>query len=251
MKSVAFFCGFGSRPQLLISNEWDTMMKQQVSFVRFTGALATLGFVFACSIESAVAQIPASIQSVSSNLGDVSGFDRIADHLVSGAGLVGQTHSINPEGTMWLNTGTFAEPNDLEPEITFDLGSVQPLASMKVWNYNETLPNRPELLGRGVATGDILVAGEDLMFSSLIPNQSFDIAPGVEDVDFGQVIGLMGTDARYVKLDISANHGGDANFVGLSEVQFFAVPEPTGGLALLLGVGTVVCSFRHRQRARR
>jgi hypothetical protein len=226
------------------------MIKQQTSSMRLAGAMAALTFMFAFGVESAVAQIPASIHSVSSNLGDVTGFDRIADHVVSGAGLVGQTHSINPEGTMWLNTGTFTEPNDLEPEITFDLGSVQPLASMKVWNYNESLPNRPELLGRGVATADILVAGEDLTFSTLIPNQAIDIAPGVEDADFGQVIDLLGQDARYVKLDISANHGGDADFVGLSEVQFFAVPEPTGGLALLLGVGMLVCSLR-RQRARR
>jgi hypothetical protein len=108
----------------------------------------------------------------------------------------------------------------LEPEITFDLGSEVSVESVKVWNYNEDLPDRPELLERGVAVADILVAGEDLEFSVVIEEQEFDIAPGDDTVDFGQVIEL-GVQARYVKFDIDSNHGGDADFVGLSEVIFF------------------------------
>jgi hypothetical protein len=179
------------------------------------------------------AQIPTSIQSASSSLG--APFDRQAEYAVNGAGLNGQTHTIVPDAFMWLNNGVFAAPNDLEPEITFDLGSIQALDSMKVWNYNETLPNRPELLDRGVGTADILVAGEDLVFTPFISGQAFDIAPGVDNVDFGQVIDLTGASARYVKFDILSNHGGDNNFVGLSEVQFFAVPEPSSYLAFVFG----------------
>lgn len=201
--------------------------------------------VAAFSLQTASAQIPATIHSVSSNLKDVTGFDRTAEYVVDGSGFSDGTHSINPEANMWLNNGTFAEPNDLEPEITFDLGSVQDVASMTVWNYNETLPNRPELLGRGVGSADILVAGEDLVFSTLIASQAFDIAPGVEDVDFGQTIGLN-TSARYIKLDILGNSGGDNNFVGLSEVQFNAVPEPASLMGLLLGLAVVTASRRRR-----
>lgn len=214
--------------------------------MRFKSRVA-LCLVASCvmSFQSASGQIPATIHSVSSNLKDVTGFDRTAEYTVNGAGLTGQNHSINPEGTMWLNNGTFAAPNDLEPEITFDLGSVQSVASMKVWNYNETLPGRPELLGRGVGTADILVAGEDLAFTTLIAGQAFNIAPGVEDADFGQTIPLN-TDARYVKLDISANAGGDNNFVGLSEVQFNAVPEPSSLLTLIIGLTMLGYSNRRR-----
>jgi hypothetical protein len=210
--------------------------------LRFTILLAA---IVATNFQAASAQIPATINAVSSNLKDVSGFDRTAEYVVNGAGFSAGTHSINPEGTMWLNNGTFAEPNDLEPEITFDLGSVQAIGSMKVWNYNETLPGRPELLGRGVGSADILVAGDDLVFSTLIAAQAFDIAPGVEDVDFGQTIDLN-TSARYVKLDILGNAGGDNNFVGLSEVQFNAVPEPASLLALLIGLGLLTVSKRRR-----
>ena len=189
------------------------------------------------------AQIPTSIQSVSSSLGTP--FDRLAEYAVNGAGLSGQTHTIVPDAFMWLNNGIFAVPNNLEPEITFDLGSVQALGSMKVWNYNETLPDRPELLGRGVESADILVAGEDLVFISFISGQAFDIGEGVDNVDFGQVIDLTGASARYVKFDILGNHGGDNSFVGLSEVQFFAVPEPSSCLALVFG--TAMLSLLRRR----
>jgi hypothetical protein len=200
--------------------------------------LAALAFV-ALSVGTVGAQIPATIHSVSSNLKDSTAFDRTALYVVNGAGLSGQTHSINPEATMWLNTGTFAQPNDLAPEITFDLGSVVSLASVKVWNYNETLAGRPELLGRGVGTADILVAGEDLAFTTLISQQAFDKAPGLDNVDFGQVINLSGAQARYVKFDVLSNQGGDNNFVGLSEVQFFAVPEPSSVVSLWAGAALV------------
>lgn len=211
--------------------------KPQVSLL-----IATL---VAVTFQAASAQIPATIHSVSSNLKDVTAFDRTAEYVVNGAGLTGQNHSITPDGTMWLNNGTFADPNDLEPEITFDLGSVQAIGSMKVWNYNETLPDRPELLGRGVGSADILVAGEDLVFATLISAQAFDTAPGLDDVDFGQTIDLN-TSARYVKLDILANAGGDNGFVGLSEVQFNAVPEPASLLTLLIGLAMLTVSKRRR-----
>lgn len=167
-----------------------------------------------------------SIHEVSSNLGDNTNFNRTAEHIISGAGLneSEQAHSINPEGTMWLNNGSFAEPIDLEPFITFDLGSVVDVDSVKIWNYNETLEGRPELLGRGVATMDILVAGEDLQFQTLLSEVELEIAPGFEDEDFSESFDL-GVAARYVRFEILSNHEGDNDFVGLSEVRFFG----TGG----------------------
>src|SRR5207247_8338295 len=81
---------------------------------------------------------------------------RLAIHLVDGAGLIGDGHVNTAAGTMWLSRGTFALPNDLNPQITFDLGTAVPVRWLRVWNYNEDLPTRPELLARGVASGDIL-----------------------------------------------------------------------------------------------
>jgi len=155
---------------------------------------------------------------------------RLATHTIDGSGLnttgngdnAAAYHVIAPDGNMWLSNGTLASPYDLAPEIAFDLGSVQDLAHMRIWNYNETLENRPELIKRGISQADILVAGEDQQYSVAIAGQQFDIAPGVENVDFSQVISLAGIQARYVKLDnLVGFPGADFNFVGLSEVRFY------------------------------
>lgn len=45
-------------------------------------------------------------------------------------------------------------------------------------------------------------------------------------------------DARLVRFNITSNHGGDNNFVGLSEVRFDGtqVPEPSAGILALIGL---------------
>jgi len=164
--------------------------------------------------------LPATIHSVSSNL---SGFDRRAPYVLDGHDLFADTHGTNPEGTMWLSQGSFAgAAPDNDPEITFDMGSVVSLKEMRVWNYNEA-----GFTGRGIKTADILVAGSDGVFSLLIVNQSFDRAPGSGATPFGQTISLLGTAARYVKLDVLGNWGdADPAFAGLSKIQFFATRPP-------------------------
>lgn len=150
---------------------------------------------------------------------------RLAVNAVNGAGLLGNAHVNTAAGTMWLTRGTFAAPNDLNPQITFDLGAVVPLRWLKVWNYNEDVPGRPELLSRGTASGDILVAVTNGLFSTFTTNQLFTKAPGTQ-TDFSQLIDLGGIAARYVRLDKLTNFpGGDFRFVGLSEVQFFRDPD--------------------------
>ena len=58
---------------------------------------------------------------------------------------------------------------------------------------------------------------------------NFTIAPGVADQNFGQIIDLSSfpeaTRARLVRFNIKSNHGGDDNFVGLSEVRFDITSE--------------------------
>lgn len=130
---------------------------------------------------------------------------------------------------------------------------------MKVWNYNETAAGREdELLGRGVALANLLIAGEDLVFQTLYEFLELDRASGDATVDFSQSIDMQGRSARYVKLEILANHNGaifgdevgpDAfqNFAGLSEVQFFGVPEPSTYALAMVGLSTLLC-VRGRRR---
>jgi hypothetical protein len=189
------------------------------------------------SVVAGLAPIPATVSQVSSQ---IDGFDRGAAHAVDNSGLLyADAHSAVPDGTMWLSRGTFGAEIDVDPEITFDLGSVKDIDRMKIWNYNEYRPDLPdrleELLGRGVKETDILIAGEDGVFTTLLSGHELERAPeGGDTLDFSETIDFGGVKARYVKLDILSNHNGRdftdplgddflQNFVGLSEVQFFAV----------------------------
>ncbi len=165
---------------------------------------------------------PALITGVSATASSqFAGDGRLAVRTVDGSGLVGNAHGTSPSGTMWLNNGTLAAPNDLNPWILFDLGVSGPVRSMKVWNYNEFLTGRPDLLARGVSRGDVLVGEATNALGVFVAGQTFNLAPGTA-TDFSQTIDLGGTATRYVKLDKLTNFpGGDLRLVGLSEVQFF------------------------------
>ena len=145
----------------------------------------------------------------------------------------------NSYGNMWLsNTG------DVTPWIRFDLGADRPLGSMRVWNYNELNLSR-----RSIKTADIKYAVDgqvgDLgdpndpgwtLLSADVPFTRADELLGYEAVDeffFGQA----GAMARYVLIDVKSNFG-DTAHTGLSEVQFFGVPEP--GTYVLMGLGALV-----------
>jgi hypothetical protein len=194
------------------------------------------------SVVAELAPIPATVSQVSSAL---AGFDRGPAHVVDGSGLLyADAHSVAPDGTMWLSAGTLGAEIDVEPEITFDLGSEKDVDRMKIWNYAEYRPDLPdrleELLGRGVKDMDILIAGEDGVFTTLLSGYELARAPEAGDtMDFSDTIDFGGVTARYVKLDILSNHNGRdftdpfgddflQNFAGLSEVQFFATVALAG-----------------------
>lgn len=145
---------------------------------------------------------------------------------IDGSGLgANGTHTTAPENYMWLSAY-----GDLAPKITFDLGSIQFLESVRIWNYNEIAP----WINRSVKNMNILVSTDNVTYT-LAKSIVLAIAPASSIVDFSETIFLQSANVRYVKFDIQSNYG-DGGYSGLSEVQFYGVPELSTGLYLVMSL---------------
>jgi len=151
-------------------------------------------------------------------------FDRLDDYLIDGSGLTDGAHTNSVEGTMWLSTGTDFGGEDTDPSVTFDLGEVYLVDRIHVWNYNEV-----NLPARGVNAVSIEYGITPALGSTLAGITNFTQAPGEEGYTGEVFDSFTPFEARYIKFDINSHHGGDNEFYGLSEVQFFGgtpPPEP-------------------------
>ncbi|MEZ5302091.1 MAG: lamin tail domain-containing protein [Verrucomicrobiales bacterium] len=163
-----------------------------------------------------------SIEDFSSEL--AGGFTRLAVHCVNGNGLEADgTHSVVPDGNMWLSNGVFNGGTDpLPAQITFDLGANYDLEAMHIWNYNEQTNG---LHTRGCKDVEILVASSEGGAFTSVGNFVFDQATGLPTYA-GQRIAFDQSGVRLVRFNILTNHGGDNEFAGLSEVQFRYLGPP-------------------------
>lgn len=175
-------------------------------------------------------------------------FNRAVGNIVDNVGLDTTTPDGlpgQPEG-MWLSTGTGIAGGtpDPAPEIIFDLGAIENIGEMHVYNYNEAAG---ELHERGVEEVEILVSNDNFFGDTRsLGVFNFDIATGLPGLA-GQIIDLGGAQGQFVKFDIISSHNGDNGFVGLNEVQFFranAVPEPATALLGLMGLAGLTARRR-------
>ena len=152
----------------------------------------------------------------------VSGFTRAAVNCVNGSGIAGQTHSVTANGTMWQTNGYSSAPTDpLPAAITFDLGSEVHLTSFHVWNYNET-----SYLTAGANAVEVLVATNAAGPFTSVSTLSFIKASGLA-TEPGQHFEFDRTGVRYVRFNITTNHGDGSSLAGLSEVKFYKEGAPT------------------------
>jgi hypothetical protein len=147
-------------------------------------------------------------------------------NLTNGVGLsapdITATHS-NVWQEMWMSN------NVQTGSIEFDLGAVQPLNLIAVWNYNSSIST-----GRGVAAMDVSLSLDAINWTPL----SSELVPqGTTQPIAAHLIGVGGTPARYVKFDILSNHGN--TYTGLSEVQFVAGAGGVVGTNTTLGQGCI------------
>jgi len=151
-----------------------------------------------------------------------------------------ETHSINPDGTMWLSGGIGATPgvNDRAPFVMVDLGRATDLSALRVWNYAEA--NIRDLTARGTRKLKVS-AGASTTTLQPVGNE-FSLARTDGEAK-PEMLACPTTGARFVRLDILSNHGGvdypasgepaDNGYVGLAEVRFLdASGTPVKGVKI-------------------
>lgn len=189
-------------------------------------------------------------------------FTRAAGNIVDGIELTTTDPDGLPgvlgDGGMWLSAGTgFGTINDAAPSLTFNLGAVELLGSMAIYNYNE--PANAATLRRGVDEFRVLVSNDNFVSDTRnLGIFELDLATGTA-LNPGQLFNLGVVGAQFVRFEIISNHNGtnfvsglnnvDFNFVGLNEVQFFnvVIPEPATASLALLGLGGLM--LRRRRMA--
>lgn len=168
-----------------------------------------------------------------------SAFDvRVPERAINGAGL--EANGNHNSGGHWL--GGTASP--LPFWFIADLGQSYPLNRVHFYNYGNGLLTEPQNgagSDRGVLTASIWLhdgatepngnnnntaAFDSTGWSLHESNRAFTIAPATNPFGVTDIISLGDTQARFVALEITANHStnGFTAFTGISEMQFFTTP---------------------------
>jgi hypothetical protein len=172
-------------------------------------------------------------------------WDLRAVHLIDGSGLSGNppVHELMSSATnnSW-QTGTSSGTANVQ----FDLGALYDLDSLHVWNLNFASPYN----GRGAHTVNIYTSQNGTTWN-FEETRLFPQASGASGDAGFHINAQPWQSARYVQFDILNNHGGfdNAGHVGMSEVQFFQVPEP--GSISLAWFALAATSLRRRRGGQR
>ncbi len=173
-------------------------------------------------------------------------------NLINGVGFdnggIGDTYdpSISFGDTQWR--AHYSERNS-GIQLLFDVGSVQAIGQMDVWNYYEGGAGSD---GRSIKHTEVSYSSDNVGYTSLgVQTLLQQPSPGYDASSIHTTIPL-GVDARYVKLSFSGDAGdinyGDVNWWGLNEVRFTsAVPEPAALSLLACGLAVVLACGRRKQ----
>lgn len=125
-----------------------------------------------------------------------------------------EEHSDNP-AHMWRSA-----KGDAASWVEFDLGQVQPLGTISIFNYNDGWHT-----DRGVRKADISVWTQETGWQKIQDDMAIEQAEGNNDYDEPMFVAFDNVKAQKIRFDDMASYG-DAEFIGLSEVQFYAPRGP-------------------------
>ncbi|MCF7958115.1 MAG: discoidin domain-containing protein, partial [Phycisphaerae bacterium] len=129
-------------------------------------------------------------------------------------------HSATPAGPTWLSDG---QGEIADQYITFDLGKVQDLDKIRLWNYIE---RRRGLMNYGIKDFELLTSADGEKYRQC-GAFTLNEADSIEDKHYQQDIDVPIKDARYIRLNVKTNHNttyyvnGVSKHAGLSKVKFF------------------------------
>lgn len=185
--------------------------------------------------------LPVTVTNVSTEL---VAFGRAAANSVNGNGLTGlgsagSSHTIGESGLVWTTSGNIIAPNDLDPQVTYDLGAVHQVTKIREWGYNDPTVNlvlaTPATI-MGPDQVEIFTSTDNVAFTSA-GTVNFALASGTAGYT-GNEITVNLPAARYIRFDIKSNHAGalfdgtganpgtidNRGLTGLSEVRFEGTP---------------------------
>ena len=181
----------------------------------------------------------ATIAAVSSE--NVLGLDRDANRAVDGSGMIGDAHGDGESGVAWTTVGNLGPGTDFSPSITFDLGEIVDVESIREWGYNTSFVTGAGVPMTRIGPKDVEVftSADGVNFAFAGP-LVFSQAPGTAGYT-GHLISVDYQDVRFIRLDIKTNHDGaifngtgtqpgsdGRSLTGLSEIRFgiAAAPRP-------------------------
>lgn len=168
-----------------------------------------------------------------------------AENLINDSGLTNGLHDAD-YANMWMT--------DLSVDaatLVFDLGQVYALTSFQVWNYNFGVEEFFSTLDRAANAFTLAISSDGVTFSQVLAG---NLGRGTGGPLAAETFAFTG-EARYVQLNLDGNHQrfpetyGYAP-IGLSEVKFAAVPEPTTWALLIAGFGATGVVLRRRSAPR-
>lgn len=193
--------------------------------------------------ENFIAGVTVTATSSYGTTGDV-----IPAALCNSGGMTDQRGPVGRPDALSIPTGPFWQPasGTFSGTVTFDLGQVRgDLDKMLVWNLNQ--------LGQADrCMKDALIEysqdGAEWVTTSLANGGNFTLPQVTENTQngYGLAVDLTAVDARYVRITGLTNYTADglSENTGLSEVRFYAVPEPSIVVMALLGFGLLAAARR-------